>query len=143
MLKGGNAYLMPLVREDLIMPEQVKFARSCLNFQRRWFWFWGCPTRSLAREFIIPEGGVLAKIAQNQTNGLHWKFLARINGISSPNRIRSGQRLKLLDGPFHAVVDKSAFRLDLWMGQEDDRGMSELRRGTGSRQSNARRAISK
>ena len=74
-----------------------------------------------AREFIIPEGGVLAKIAQNQTNGLHWKFLARINGISSPNRIRSGQRLKLLDGPFHAVVDKSAFRLDLWMGQEDDR----------------------
>ena len=74
-----------------------------------------------AREFIIPEGGVLAKIAQNQTNGLHWKFLARINGISSPNRIRSGQRLKLLDGPFHAVVNKSAYRLDLWMGQEDDR----------------------
>ena len=74
-----------------------------------------------AREFIIPEGGVLAKIAQNQTNGLHWKFLARINGISSPNRIRSGQRLKLLDGPFHAVVNKSAYRLDLWMGQEDER----------------------
>ena len=74
-----------------------------------------------AREFIIPEGGVLAKIAQNQTNGLHWKFLARINGISSPNRIRSGQRLKLLDGPFHAVVDKSSYRLDLWMGQEEDR----------------------
>ena len=74
-----------------------------------------------AREFIIPEGGVLAKIAQNQTNGLHWKFLARINGISSPNRIRSGQRLKLLDGPFHAVVDKSSYRLDLWMGQKDDR----------------------
>ncbi len=74
-----------------------------------------------AREFIIPEGGVLAKIAQNQTNGLHWKFLARINGISSPNRIRSGQRLKLLEGPFHAVVDKSAYRLDLWMGQEEDR----------------------
>ena len=74
-----------------------------------------------AREFIIPEGGVLAKIAQNQTNGLHWKFLARINGISSPNRIRSGQRLKLLEGPFHAVVDKSAYRLDLWMGQENDR----------------------
>ncbi len=74
-----------------------------------------------AREFIIPERGVLAKIAQNQTNGLHWKFLARINGISNPNRIRSGQRLKLLDGPFHAVVDKSAYRLDLWMGQENDR----------------------
>ena len=36
-LKGGNACLMPLVREDLIMPEQVRFARSCLNFQRRWF----------------------------------------------------------------------------------------------------------
>ena len=74
-----------------------------------------------AREFIIPEGGVLAKIAQNQTNGLHWKFLARINGISSPNRIRSGQRLKLLDGPFHAVVDKSSYRLGLGMGQEEDR----------------------
>ena len=74
-----------------------------------------------AREFIIPKNGALAKIAQNQTNGLHWKFLARINGISSPNRIRSGQRLKLLDGPFHAVVNKSAYRLDLWMGQEDDR----------------------
>ena len=74
-----------------------------------------------AREFMIPQNGALAKIAQNQTNGLHWKFLARINGISNPNRIRSGQRLKLLDGPFHAVVDKSAYRLDLWMGQDDDR----------------------
>ena len=120
-LKGGNACLMPLVREDLIMPEQVRFARSCLNFPRRWFLVLELPNGILAREFIIPEGGVLAKIAQNQTNGLHWKFLARINGISSPTRIRSGQRLKLLDGPFHAVVDKSAYRLDLWMGQEDDR----------------------
>ena len=74
-----------------------------------------------ASEFIIPEGGVLAKIAQNQTNGLHWKFIARINGITNPNRIRSGQRLKLLSGPFHAVVEKSAYRLDLWMGDKQDR----------------------
>ena len=74
-----------------------------------------------AREFIIPEGGVLAKIAQNQTNGLHWKFLARINSISRPSRIRSGQRLKLMKGPFHAVVDKSDYRLDLWMGPAENR----------------------
>lgn len=74
-----------------------------------------------SREFIVPKGGVLGKIAQNQTNGLHWKFIARINGISRPSHIRSGQRLKLIEGPFHVVVDKSDYRLDLWMGPKENR----------------------
>ena len=115
-LKAGNACPMPLAQEDLTMPEQVKFTRRCPNF-RRLFLARGGPT--FAREFLpkVACWPRSPRIRPMVCTGV----LARINGISSPNRIRSGQRLKLLDGPFHAVVDKSAYRLDLWMGQEDDR----------------------
>ncbi len=39
-----------------------------------------------------------------------WQYLARLNQIE-PDKIRSGQNLKVLQGPFHAVVDLSQRQL--------------------------------
>lgn len=43
-------------------------------------------------------------------------FLMQMNGIESDRRIRTGQTIKTLKGPFHAVVNKTAFTLDLYLG---------------------------
>ena len=49
-------------------------------------------------------------------HGVTADFLMRINGITDPRRLRSGAWIKVIKGPFHAVVSKSGFRLDLYLG---------------------------
>lgn len=39
--------------------------------------------------------------------------------MSSPNRLSVGQKLKLVTGPFHAIVSKSAYRMDVYLGPTD------------------------
>jgi LysM repeat protein len=42
-----------------------------------------------------------------------WQLLAKINGLSSPEPLQPGQQLKVVQGPFSAVVDLSQRRLTL------------------------------
>ena len=44
------------------------------------------------------------------------EFLARVNNISDPRRLRAGAELKAIKGPFHAVVSKSTFTMDFYLG---------------------------
>jgi len=62
---------------------------------------------------VIARGETLETIAKSYyiTAGL----LARINNIGNPNLIRQGQRIKVIHGPFHAVVSKSSFHLDVYL----------------------------
>jgi LysM repeat protein len=56
-----------------------------------------------------------------------WELLGRINGISDPRRLRVSQTLKTIKGPFHAVVSKSRFTLDLYLGSPGERGSMFVR----------------
>lgn len=40
-----------------------------------------------------------------------WEYLARLNRIDDPGRIKAGQRIKVIKGPFAAVIDLSDFVL--------------------------------
>ena len=42
-------------------------------------------------------------------------MLSRINGID-PRRLRSGSTIKIVEGPFFAVVSKKKFEMDLYLG---------------------------
>jgi LysM repeat protein len=74
----------------------------------------------LSEVYVIQGGDRLSKIASKRELAVHWKLIQRVNGLSNPNRIREGQKLKLVRGPFHAVVDKSDFRVDIFHGQPND-----------------------
>ena len=63
--------------------------------------------------FQVPPGGRLANLVR--PFDVPWQAVARINGVN-PRTIRAGQTLKTPRGPFHAVVDKDAFTLDLYVG---------------------------
>lgn len=62
----------------------------------------------------IKPGDRLTKIAN--TFFVPHETLLRINGLDSDRKIRVGQQLKMIRGPFHAVVSKSKFTLDLYLG---------------------------
>jgi LysM repeat protein len=63
--------------------------------------------------YVVQPGDSLAKIAN--AHDTTWEMLSRINGID-PRRLRSGSTIKIVEGPFFAVVSKKKFEMDLYLG---------------------------
>ncbi|MEX0586044.1 MAG: LysM peptidoglycan-binding domain-containing protein [Pirellulales bacterium] len=63
--------------------------------------------------YIVKPGDTLGSIAQ-QCN-VPWQLLAKINGITSVDAVQPGQSLKVLRGPFSAVVDLRRSQLTLML----------------------------
>ena len=80
------------------------------------------PGDDTVREYRIQSGDRLSTVAVREDVGNSWQFIARVNGIADASRIRVGQRIKLVNGPFHAVVHKNAYRLDLFLEDRDSAG---------------------
>jgi nucleoid-associated protein YgaU len=78
------------------------------------------PGDPIVEEYTVVSGDSLSRIATRRELAVHWKLIQRVNGLKDPTRIRLGQKLKLVRGPFHAVVDKSEFRMDIWHGPPTD-----------------------
>jgi len=68
----------------------------------------------LVSRYVIEPGDALSRIPRKTGADVDWRFIQRINRISDPRRIRVGQTLKIVKGPFHAVVDKSDYRMDVF-----------------------------
>ncbi len=71
--------------------------------------------------YTIQANDALERIVRKQDVKTEWLFVARINGITNPNLIRPGQKLKIPVGSFHAVVNKDQYRLDLYQDNGDER----------------------
>ena len=69
---------------------------------------------ALTDKYQIMSGDRLSRIADRR--GTTWELLCKINDLSDPKRIRAGQYIKVINGPFFAVVTKSKFRLDVYLG---------------------------
>ena len=72
-----------------------------------------------ASRYVIKAGDTLGKIAKEHL--VSAEFLARINDIQDMNKIRLGQTIKIVEGPFHAEISKSAFALDVYLGTGSSR----------------------
>jgi LysM repeat protein len=62
--------------------------------------------------YVVQSGDLLIRIARRW--GVSWQYLERLNGIDA-RRLRAGQRLKVVRGPFEAVVDLSEFELTVYL----------------------------
>lgn len=69
---------------------------------------------SLVDRYVVQTGDVLAKIAS--ANKVSPDLLASLNGIIDKHRIREGQTIKIIKGPFRAVVSKRTYTLDVYLG---------------------------
>jgi hypothetical protein len=63
---------------------------------------------------IAAPGETLQSIAA--TAGVPWQLLAKINGVDDPASLLPGEALKMIRGPFDAVVSLSRRRLSLQLG---------------------------
>lgn len=80
------------------------------------------PEDTTATMYTIQSGDSLARIIARENFDTDFRMLQRLNNITDPGRIRPGQRIKALKGPFHVVVHKGAFRMDLYADQTDSAG---------------------
>jgi lipoprotein-anchoring transpeptidase ErfK/SrfK len=63
--------------------------------------------------YVVQPGDSLAKIALQ--HDISWEMLGRINNIDA-RHLRAGATIKLVEGPFFAVVSKKKFEMDLYLG---------------------------
>ncbi len=66
------------------------------------------PQRHIQEPYVVQSGDQLRKIAAKYH--VPWQYLAKLNR-TDPKRLREGQKLKVIDGPFGAVVTLSDFEL--------------------------------
>ncbi|MEI6506332.1 MAG: LysM domain-containing protein [Planctomycetota bacterium] len=63
---------------------------------------------------VVAAGETLPLIAAPL--GVSWQLLGKINGIVEPQRLTAGEHVKVIRGPFDAVVSVSRRRLSLQLG---------------------------
>ena len=68
----------------------------------------------IALPYQTQPGDTLDRIAEAYE--VPWQLLAKINGISDPQRLRPGEQLKVFRGPFHAVVNLQRYEMTLYLG---------------------------
>jgi len=68
----------------------------------------------LGTDYKVVKGDTLSNIASRYNVGTG--LLVRLNKLKDANLIRIGQTLTVIEGPFRVVVDKSARRLNLYLG---------------------------
>jgi lipoprotein-anchoring transpeptidase ErfK/SrfK len=71
---------------------------------------------TLCDTYTVVSGDNIEKIMRKQNLLPDKMLIARVNKMADPNRLSVGQKLKVVKGPFHAIVSKSQFRIDIYAG---------------------------
>jgi len=67
----------------------------------------------LVDQYVVRSGDALVKIAKRFR--ISEDFLAKTNRITNKNFIREGRRLKVVNGPFHAAINKSDHLMHVYL----------------------------
>lgn len=89
-------------------PEQRSTIRT--RIERTSASIYADPQPHYVKPYVVRPNDTLGGIAQKYK--VPWTYLARLNRVS-PKRIREGSKLKVIKGPFGAVVDLRDFRLTI------------------------------
>ncbi|MCA9076229.1 MAG: L,D-transpeptidase family protein [Planctomycetaceae bacterium] len=68
------------------------------------------PQTHYMEAYEVQPGEVLQTIAEKYD--VPWQYLAKLNRVD-PQRLRAGQRIKVIKGPFSAIVDLSDFEITI------------------------------
>jgi len=71
------------------------------------------PDDKLCGSYKVKSGDLLSTIAKRYK--VPWEILLKINKIRKPENLRAGETIKIVNGPFHARVDRSTFTMDLYL----------------------------
>jgi lipoprotein-anchoring transpeptidase ErfK/SrfK len=96
--------------------QKAKLAESLIN-QASDFWLFSrrlFPNDPHCRRYQVASGDLLVNIGKKFD--VPYQILMRINGIKKPSSLRAGQNIKVVQGPFHAVVDRERFMMYVYLG---------------------------
>ncbi len=113
-LVTARAQLGEALQHELPLEERVKLRADLTRLARQTIFSSSVlPDDPFVEHYTIQPGESLNKIARhfNVTDDL----LAAINNIANKNQIRAGQRIKIIKGPFRAVVTKTDFAMDIYL----------------------------
>lgn len=115
--------LSDLVARGTLGRQDRETARKSLNElgDRIFFTPSRLPEDTFSRQYVVQSGDSLERIARRDDIHVEWGMIQDLNDISNPSMIRLGQRLKIPNGTFHAMVSKSEYTLDLWLENADGR----------------------
>lgn len=74
----------------------------------------------LTELYTVVSGDALEKIRRKRELTPEWMLIQRVNRMESADSLKIGQKLKLVRGPFHAVVTKADFRVDIFAGSPEE-----------------------
>lgn len=67
----------------------------------------------LTGTYLVQPGDLLAKIGRQHT--VPYEILQKINGMARPESLQAGRRIKIIYGPFNAVINRTNYTLDLYL----------------------------
>ncbi len=77
------------------------------------------PDDPYAEVYTVQSGERLAVIANNLDLRVPWEAILRVNNMSDARSLRAGQDIKVVKGPFHAIVTQRTFTCDVYLQRGD------------------------
>jgi lipoprotein-anchoring transpeptidase ErfK/SrfK len=74
------------------------------------------PEDNLTDSYAVKPGDRLEDIGDEYK--VPYQVLMRINNIENPRLLRAGSKIKVIKGPFHAIISRSDFTMDLYLGKD-------------------------
>lgn len=71
------------------------------------------PGDQLCDTYLVGRGDLLETIGKRYK--VPYEILLKINNISRPEALQAGSTIKVINGPFHVKVSRSAFRMDVYL----------------------------
>ena len=121
-LLGARKLLNEALVSGHLNPSDTDAAKRMLNEMNQTLVFSPKVTAgdAFASTYTVKSGELLRTIADRFD--VPWELIARLNNMPDPRKLRAGQNLKVVTGPFHAVVSKSRFTLDIYLGSPGEKG---------------------
>ena len=108
-IKFTEAFRMPLNKQQrTYVKEQLRDLADKWLFEKTIY-----PDDKLCGTYKVKSGDLLSTIAKKYK--VPWEILLKINKIRKPENLRAGETIKVVNGPFHARVDRSSFIMDLYL----------------------------
>ena len=71
------------------------------------------PQDRLCSSYLVKRGELLSTISKQHK--VPYEILQEINNIYRPEGLRAGEKIKVINGPFHARIYRSSFTMDLFL----------------------------
>ncbi len=95
--------LLPVVKQQLAsLADKWLFSRTPY------------PADPFTAAYKVQSGDMLSEIGKSYN--IPYELIMTINDIKRPEALAAGKTIKVINGPFHAVIHRSTFTLDLYIG---------------------------